>query len=67
MTQTPNINDYLSADVRQTQFSRVQGRHLQPILVKLMLHYNTNSHSGASSRRKAQVVSCACCRGYLGP
>ncbi|GAA5957372.1 hypothetical protein JCM21900_006878 [Sporobolomyces salmonicolor] len=55
LTAAPSPTDFLSADVRQTQFARVQPRNLQAVLVKMMTFYNSVQGAHVPSRRRAQV------------
>ncbi|KAI5477595.1 exocyst complex component, sec15 subunit [Pseudohyphozyma bogoriensis] len=52
LTTAPNMLDYLNPEQRQTHFSRVQQRHLEAALLKLVSFYNTTSGSHVSPRRR---------------
>ncbi|GAA5918475.1 hypothetical protein JCM1841_003987 [Sporobolomyces salmonicolor] len=55
LTAAPSPTDFLSTDVRQAQFARVQPRNLQAVLVKMMTFYNSAQGAHVPSRRRAQV------------
>ncbi|GAA6046541.1 hypothetical protein JCM3770_006200 [Rhodotorula araucariae] len=55
LTATPNITDYLDAQLRTQRFGRIQPRVLQSALVKLLTHYNSSAGSGVGHRRRVQV------------
>ncbi|GAA5865113.1 hypothetical protein JCM1840_005744 [Sporobolomyces johnsonii] len=55
VTAAPSPTDFLSPEVRQAQFARVQPRTLQAVLVKVMTFYNSAQGAHVPSRRRAQV------------